>query len=241
MPRAPGRRASRTSAARGSRRSRRPSRRRRRRAAARASRAENGRNASAGTKTPRKSASAAEPRHGVAVQPPPAGRVDHAEQPRHPADRRCQQNDDCERDERAPHDLEMVGEDGEHRMVRAARRSAGRRAWRLLRPVEAVAGVAETGDDEAALVQARGRPRRTRCARRDGARGCTRCRAARRRCRRASRLSRPPPSPPRSRRRSSGRSRASGRARARRARSGRPAASRSTAPAAASPRRGTSR
>ena len=61
----------------------------------------------------------AEPRDRPAVQPPPAGRVDDAEQPRHAADRRRQQHDDDERDERAPDDLQVVVEGVEDAVVGA--------------------------------------------------------------------------------------------------------------------------
>ena len=52
----------------------------------------------------------AEPRDRRAVEPPAAGRIDDAEQPRHPADGRRQQHDDDERDERSPDDLKVVAE-----------------------------------------------------------------------------------------------------------------------------------
>ena len=134
-----------------------------------------GRNASDGTKIPRKSAMP--PSRGTL---PALGRraalgaVDDAEQARHPADRRREQHDDDERDERAPHDLEIAGElVPDHALTR------------LLRPVQAISRVAEAGDDVALLVQVRvdrgddDRGRRgapARCARRPRARRSARSR-----------------------------------------------------------------
>ena len=52
----------------------------------------------------------AEARHGERLTRRPPGPVDDAEQPRHPADRRGQRDDDHERDHGAVDDLEVVGE-----------------------------------------------------------------------------------------------------------------------------------
>ena len=56
----------------------------------------------------------AEPRHRQPVEPPRLRPVDDAEQPRHPADRGGQQQDDHERENRAPDHLEVVGERVDH-------------------------------------------------------------------------------------------------------------------------------
>ena len=52
----------------------------------------------------------AEPRNGPPVQPPRSRPVDHAEQPRHPADGRSQQHHDRQREPCAVEHLEVVGE-----------------------------------------------------------------------------------------------------------------------------------
>ena len=134
-----------------------------------------GRNASDGTKMPRKSARP--PSRGTprGARPAPVlGAVDDAEQTRHPADRRREQ-----------------------RRRRRARRARPRRprgcsvssfqtiGALLLRPVEAVARVAEAGDDVALLVQVRVDRRRRRCARRGGRARCARRPRARRSARSA--------------------------------------------------------
>ena len=60
---------------------------------------------------PEEERDAAEPRHGAGARPARAlGAVDDAEQARHPAHGRRQQDDHDERDERAPHDLEVAGQ-----------------------------------------------------------------------------------------------------------------------------------
>ena len=93
---------------RGSRRSRRPSSRPPRRAGRRASRSRASRNASAGTKIPKKIASPPSRGIGFDVQAALLGHVDDAEEPRHPADRRRQQDHDHERDDRPVEDLRVV-------------------------------------------------------------------------------------------------------------------------------------
>ena len=186
------------------------------------------RNASAGTKIPKKIASPPSRGTGLHVQAPPPGLVDDAEQPRHAADRGRQQDDDQQREQRSRR---------EPRDGRAARPSVPR----LLRAVEPVACVAEARHDVALLVQLAVDRGADDVDVRDAPRARARSRRAPRRCRRASPSARRRPSPPRPPRRSSCRSRASGRARSRRARPGPPAASRSTRPARASPRRGRGR
>ncbi len=62
----------------------------------------------------------AEPRHRQLVDAPPAGQVDDAEPPRHPSHRRREQNDDDERDNGAPDDVEIVGELVDDAEMRAA-------------------------------------------------------------------------------------------------------------------------
>ena len=89
---------------------------------------------------PEEEREAAEAGHGAAVEAPPLRPVDDAEQPGHAADRRGQQHDDRRSEQRAPDDLEVIGK--------------RRRSMPLLRAVEPVARVAETGHDEAALVEA---------------------------------------------------------------------------------------
>ena len=64
----------------------------------------------------------AEARHRQLVDAPPAGEVDDAEPPRHPSHRGREQDDDGERDERAPDDLEVIGELVEDAEMRAVRR-----------------------------------------------------------------------------------------------------------------------
>ena len=64
----------------------------------------------------------AEARHRQLVHAPPAGDVDHAEPARHPSDCGGQQDDDAERDERSPEDVEVISELVEDAEVRAVRR-----------------------------------------------------------------------------------------------------------------------
>ena len=82
----------------------------------------------------------AEPRDRPLVEAPRVGLVDDAEQAGHPADRRREQDDDAERDQRAPEDLGVRAQVFEH-------------ARALLRAVQAVACVAEPGHDVALLVE----------------------------------------------------------------------------------------
>ena len=79
-----------------------------------------GRNASDGTKIPRKSASPPSRGIGRRLSRRPPGVSTDAEQPRHPADRRREQHHDDEGDERAPDDLQVVAENVEDVVVRRA-------------------------------------------------------------------------------------------------------------------------
>ena len=72
----------------------------------------------------------AQARHGATVQATPFRPVDDAEQTRHPADGRRQEDDDRRGEERAPDDLEMVGERMQHQRVATSCRTA----CRLRRP-----------------------------------------------------------------------------------------------------------
>ena len=183
---------------------------------------ERSRNASDGTRMPRKIASP--PSRGIGrrlrrrasglsttpssrAMPPTAGRQEH---------------DDQKRDRRAVQDLRVV--------PKLAHR-------RLLRAVEPVACVPETRDDVALLVQAAVDRCDDDARRRDGRGGSARFPRASRSARSAGPSVAPRPSPSRPPRRSSCRSRASDRAGSRRGRRCRSGASRSTRPAGASPRR----
>ena len=127
------------------------------------------RNASAGTKMPRKSASP--PRRGIGTRfsAPPAGRVHGAEHPRHPADRGGQGDDDRERDERPPDHLEVSAEDVEDVVVATAavaHERGDKHDGRVLRCVKAVACVTEALGPSASRPTCAGRdyvkPRRVR-------------------------------------------------------------------------------
>src|SRR5689334_22616919 len=63
---------------------------------------------------PEEERKAAEPWHRTAVQPTGLRPVDDAEQPRHASDCRREQNDDDERDERAPDHVQVMRERLEH-------------------------------------------------------------------------------------------------------------------------------
>ena len=129
---------------------------RRRRAGARASRRPSGRNASAGTKIPKKSASP--PSRGTvpAVQPPPASARSTTPSSRAipPTAGRQQRRRSTSASDRARRSTSRL-------LGRASFQTM--RSRRLLRPVEPVARVAEAGDDEAPLVQAAVDRRRRRC------------------------------------------------------------------------------
>jgi hypothetical protein len=72
------------------------------------------------------------------VDSPALDRLVHdPEHARHPADRRCEHEDDGQRDQEAPDDVQVVPERVEH----------------LLRSEQAVARVAEAGNDVALLVE----------------------------------------------------------------------------------------
>ena len=75
---------------------------------------ERSRNASDGTKIPKKSARPPRRGHGAAVEASPLRPVDCAEQPGHAADRRGQQHDDRRSEQRTPDDLQVIGKRVQH-------------------------------------------------------------------------------------------------------------------------------
>ena len=80
---------------------------------------------------PEEERESAEPRHGLPVQPARLGPVDCAEPPGHAPDRGREHEDDPERDERSPDDLEMVAERLEHQRATSARTNRVRRSRKI--------------------------------------------------------------------------------------------------------------